>query len=74
MLLLVPRQVLFPRRRVLAEVALVPLHLLPVDAPRVLPQHDRVRPEVAPLTFVRLILGSNSIGKVLASVLACKIS
>ena len=61
MLLLVPRQVLFPRRRVLAEVALVPLQLLPVDAPRVLPQHNRIRPEVAPLTFERLALRGSSI-------------
>ena len=60
MLLLVPRQVLLPRRRVLTEVALVPPHLAPVNAPHMVFHYDGVRPEVALVAFVELALGSVS--------------
>ena len=55
--ILVPRQVVFPRRGVVAEVALVLLQLAAVNTVYVLFEHYRVRSEVAPGALVALVVG-----------------
>ena len=54
---LVPRQVVLPRRGVVAQLALVLFHLAAVDALDVLLQDDCAGPEVAPGAFVAVLLG-----------------